>query len=145
MATGFPTLSNQAYEQSEVMSYLRDLREVEKAPLNERTEARAEWLSALKEHPETVAERVGWLLNGTYGRGSYIKAWEVAKSPRMNRVSAMSQMIAALEWRCPSAFARSAYLKLSKAEQDKVDRLVTHEINEQGSEGVVGFPLLKEV
>lgn len=142
MEIGFPR--QQQYEQREASEHYQRMQEVEKAPLSERLEAYQEFAKALADDPETVAERVGWVLNGSYGKGAYDKAWDIAKSPRMNRVAALTQMAAALEWSCTGVYARKAWTRLTQEQKDKVDKLVAQEINEQGQE-VAGFQLLKGV
>lgn len=98
-------------------------------PLTERQEARSEWLDALKNTPEIIAERVGWLLDGNYGYGSHIEAQNVATNKRMNRAAWMGITIAALEWQCPSNFARSAWNKLTPEEQKAVNDAIMAEID----------------
>jgi hypothetical protein len=126
--TRIPT--QREYEDREAQMFYKQLEGVEKAPLAERKEAATEWGAALQSHPKTVAERVGWLLAGNYGYGSYVKARQVACSPRMNRVASLAQMIAALEWQAPSAMARSQFSKLSPQQKKTVNEAVAHEIKE---------------
>ena len=99
--------------------------------LTDRQAARSEYHDDMKHSPELVAERVRWLLNGDYGYGAYLIANAIVESSsRYNKVAALSQAIAAFEWQCPALFARQAYLKLSKPEQQKIDRLIGAEIEQ---------------
>jgi hypothetical protein len=125
-----PTPSRHEYESYEIRKFLSEMQEVEKAPLSDRKESAAEWLQALKSHPKLIADRINWLLNGSYGFGSYKKSREIARNTRINRVSALAQMVAALEWRVPSAMARAAWNKLTTAEQQRVNKLILAEISE---------------
>lgn len=95
----------------------RKLQEIERAPLADRREARTEWAEALKT-PALIRERVEWLLDGCYGKGAYDRAHEIRNgSARMNKTAQLGQLIAALEWQCPSAFAREAWNGLAFEEQ----------------------------
>ncbi len=109
------TPSNYDYQQ-----YTAQMKAVESAPLNDRKEARAEWLEALQNSPELIAERVDWLIDGSYGYVSYYRAKEIIHNTRMNRTAALGQMIAALEWQCPNAFARGSWNKLTEVQKDAV-------------------------
>jgi len=118
------------YERDVIRRFQSELREIEKAPLYERKKAVDKWKGSLKTEPEAIAERVGWLLDGSYGEGAYIRAREIARSPRMNRPAALSQMVAAMEWRTPGPMARKAFLNLPKAEQQKINKLIQGRIDE---------------
>jgi hypothetical protein len=106
MKTEIP--SESAYRHNEAMALARQLNCIETASLADRRAARADWAEALHD-PALVAERVRWLLDGSYGRGAYDRAWAIARaSARSNKVAQLGQLIAALEWQCPAAFAAAA-------------------------------------
>ncbi len=113
-----------AYEANEMKMFHKQLDALEHAPLAERKAAAAEWADALRNHPQTIAERIGWLLNGDYGYGSYVQARRIASSPRMNRVAALSGLVAALEWMTPSSMAVGEWKKLTAAQKARVKRLI---------------------
>lgn len=115
------------YHAQERARFHADIMRVERAPLVERRAARTEWMGALHD-PEMIGERVGWMLNGSYGKGAYDAAREILARPRMNVIAWMSITIAALEWGCPAAFAREAWSKLSQVERDKVDLAIRQAI-----------------
>ena len=117
-----------AYEQRELADAARNEREVERAPLAERKEAQEAFFQAIKHHPEIVAERVAWLLDGQYGMGPMLQAHNVTK--RMNRPALYSQMIAVLDHNCPRAMAVAAWKKLSSKEQAKLQSLIETVIEE---------------
>jgi hypothetical protein len=119
---------NSDYDFRERAEFNRQIQEVERAPLTERKEGFAEYLDDLKNNPALVAERIGWLLNGSYGKGSYDVARQIINSPRMNQTAALGVIIAALEWRCSNALARKAYNALSSTEQAKLNSLIKEEI-----------------
>ena len=127
-------MDQRSYEMNELRQFHKQLEYVEKAPLSERKEACREFHEAMVKYPELVGERIGWLLDGNYGFGSYQAAHRIVKSPRMNRVAALTQIIAALEWQCPNAMARAAWKKLSKAEQAHLDKVIRHEIEHSAKE-----------
>jgi len=122
--------SQSEYEQRERKEAQAKLLEVRRAPLADRKEAEAEFFAAMRDHPEIVAERVGWLIAGNYGYGSKLLADRVLQSPRMNRPAALTQMVAAFEWQCPEDHARAAWNKLSTNEQATLERAVRREIAE---------------
>lgn len=121
-SSGIPSQSE--YEHRELREANQRLSEVERAPLADRKEAAAEFLAAMRDHPDLVAERVGWLLDGNYGYGQMLMAKRVLGSPRMNRGAALTQMVAAFEWSSPGAMARAAWKKLTKGQQSALDRAV---------------------
>ena len=121
-ASGLPSQSE--YERNELAEANHKLREVDRAPLAERKEAAAEFLAAMRDHPAVVAERIGWLLDGTYGYGSMLMAKRVLGSPRMNRPAALTHMIGAFEWSTPGAMAIAGWKKLTKAQQVALDKAV---------------------
>ena len=124
----------QDYERREVESFQRQLREVEKLPLSERKENAQRFAEDLHRDPELIAERVGWLLNGSYGRGAYTKAMQMARSPRMNQGAWLVQTTAALEWRVPPRMTAQAWHTLSAAQRSNLERLVQREIRDALSE-----------
>jgi hypothetical protein len=119
----------EAYEAREFHAFQRDMREVERLPLAERKENARTFTHTLQVDPGLVAERVGWLLNGSYGAGSYAQAQQVARSPRMNQAAWLVQTIAALEWHVPPKMTIAAWKTLSMAQRTKLDRLIKKEIN----------------
>lgn len=125
---------NQAYELREIESFQRQLREVEKLPLQERKENAREFTEVLHNDPRLIAERIGWLLNGSYGRGSYTKALQVANSPRMNQGAWLVQTVAALEWSVPGRMTAQAWHTLSVPQRSRLDILIKEEIRNSLSE-----------
>lgn len=115
--------SQAEYEQTEQRRLWKDLQEVEKAPLAERREARADFANALLQYPEIIAERVGWLLNGSYGFGSYREAGRIVREGgRTNKVAQLVLLTAALEWKCPNGFAIEAWKNPAKYAPNAVPR-----------------------
>ena len=75
-----PYETDHQYEMRSIQEFFNDLKRVDKIPLTERKENAQRFTEDLHRDPALIAERVGWLLNGSYGRGAYIKAMQVAKS-----------------------------------------------------------------
>lgn len=111
----------------------KQLAEIKSAPLQDRKQAQLEWIKAMIETPDTVAERVGWIINGSYGYGACMAAKQIVDNPRMNRVAALGQLVAALEWQCPDDMARKAWTRLTPAEQERVNAAILREMNETES------------
>ena len=118
------TPSQAEYERRELSDAQRKLVELRRAPLSDRKEAQAEFLKAMRDDPELVAERIGWLLGGNYGYGSMLLAKRVLVTPRMNRSAALTQMIGAFEWMVPEEMVRAAWKKLSTSEKAALERAV---------------------
>lgn len=127
------------YEDREARLYFKQLEAIEQAPLSERKEGQASFFDALQD-PAHIAERVSWLFNGSYGWHSYKISRQIAANKRMNRVAALSQMVAALDHNCPVVFARQAYLKLRPDQQEAVNQAVQSEIEEFLAEEEANVP-----
>lgn len=126
-------MNDREYRDREIGKAMREIGALDRDPLQDRQAARAEWREALRSTPEIVGERVGCLLAGNYGYGSYCIATDKVLNPikggKFNLVAFLGQMIAALEWRCPGGFARQAWNQLTKEEQERVNGLIQDEID----------------
>jgi hypothetical protein len=112
------------HDMRELGEATKEMQEIEKAPLSERKEAQADVLRVMKEDPALFAERLGWLIDGNYGYGQMLKAKQIVSSPRMNRPAALSQLVAAFEWKCPPRMAVDAWKKLTKTQQQALDAAI---------------------
>lgn len=121
-SSGVP--SQAEYERRELASAHKRLVDLRRAPLADRKEAQASFLEAIRDNPELVAERIGWLLGGSYGHGEKQVAMRVLKNPRMNRSASLTQLVGAFEWQSPEDMSRAAWKKLSKREQAALERAV---------------------
>ena len=126
--------SQTEHERRERSEAQQRLAEIRRQPLSDRKEAQGEFLEAMRDHPELVAERVSWLLNGSYGYGSMLLAKQVLGSPRMNRSAALTQMIGAFEWMAPEEMVRAAWKKLTKSQQAALEKAVQATIRSAESE-----------
>ena len=126
--------SQAEYERRELTEARNTLTALRRAPLADRKEAQAEFLKAMRNDPELVAERLGWLLNGSYGYGSMLMAKQALASPRMNRSAALTQMVGAFEWMAPEDMVRAAWKKLSASEKAALESAVQGVITSAASE-----------
>jgi len=109
-------------QDQELAMAARDEREINNQSLEERKEAQENFLDVMRNDPEAVAERIGWLLEGNYGEGQMLMARNTTK--RMNRPSIFTQLVAVFEWRCPRNMAVAAWKKLSKAKQNRLQSAI---------------------
>lgn len=129
-----------SYEASmyELQQFRKQMEEVEKLPLAERKENAKEWFKDLSDNYMMIAERVGWLLQGNYGGGSFGSACRVLASPRMNQVAWCAITIANLEWRCPAKMAIESWKKLPVETRYLVNEAIRREIADAKAEGYCG-------
>jgi len=120
-------MNDQQYEINEARLLAKQLDYVRLAPLSDRKEARAEMLEAMRDTPETVAERVSWLINGSYGYGACRKA-KIILNSRGNKSAALVQLIGALEWGCPERYTAEAWNQLSDAAKAALNQAVIAQI-----------------
>ena len=118
------------YEEREAREFLRQQSAPELLTKAEKSEARKEFAAAMAHTPALVADRVSWLLAGSYGYGSYQAARRVAVNVLMTREAWMVQIIGALEWQCSRAATRSAWKELTKAQQQALNAAVLAAIAE---------------
>ena len=116
--------SQAEHEHRERASALGRLAKLKKQPLADRKEAQASFFEAMRDDPALVAERLEWLLNGSYGYGEKMLATQILKSPRMNRSAALTQMIGAFEWMAPNDMVIAAWKKLSASEKAALETAV---------------------
>lgn len=117
-------------EQRESALFRSEVTRAEKLSLAERKENLAEFARDVKTDPELLAERVSWLLNGSYGHGAYVKAHEVIRNKKLNREAWLVQTVSALEWGVPQRMIAGWWNSLSPSQQTKINILVRKEIRE---------------
>lgn len=128
------TMSHYEYEQREIAMAHRQMDEVRNAPIADRREAQAHYFEVMRDTPDLIGERLGWLFDGNYGYGAMMLARRILKSPRMNRVAALTQMIGVFEWQCPEDRTRQAWKRLTGREKDALARAVDDAIREAEAE-----------
>lgn len=118
-------MNDQEYDRRSLDEALAHMERVMKAPLSERKEAQAEFLEAMKTEPDLIAERLGWLFDGNYGRGEMMKARQIlGMAKNANKVTSLNQLIGAYEWSCPTDMTVKAWKTLTAAEKDRLERAI---------------------
>jgi hypothetical protein len=119
--------SQYEYEMREFHEFQRQMREAETNP--SRKADCAHFAQQMAADPGLIAERIGWLIDGSYGYGAMQKAKQVlGMSARANKAAQLTHMIGALEWRCPPRMTIVAWKKLTPAQKKALDRAVKKEI-----------------
>jgi len=119
--------TQQEHEHREALLFRKEMAASEKGSLAERREAAAEFYEAMALDPKLVAERIGWLIDGNYGYGSY-KATERVLASRMNKEAWLVQTIGALEWQVPPRMTVQIWKKLTAAQRERLHRAIVKEI-----------------
>ena len=123
-------MNRDEYEIQEAHRHFIKVRDLDKLPLAERQEARADFHHAMREDPGLIEERVGWVIAGHYGYGAYREARKILEHKRMNRKAALVHLVAAVEWNCPSRFARQAWRDLGTSYQERLDEYMDRAIRD---------------
>jgi hypothetical protein len=119
------TIPSQAeYEAREAEAFQRQLRNAEQGTLAEKRAYARKWEEAIRTRPDLVAQRIGWLLAGNYGFGSYKAAERALTSPNIHHFVWFTCTIAALEWTTSRAVARAACDDLPAAERARLQRAI---------------------
>jgi hypothetical protein len=132
------TASRDRSDDYERRLFLKEVREAEEGSLAERRESCQEFFEAMRDNPEIIGERVSWLLDGTMGYGGRLVAREVLARPRSNRVAWFTQIIAALEFKCPQRMAVASWKRLSPREKETLLRHVERAMSRAMAEGTNG-------
>jgi len=117
------------YEEREIKMYFRQLEGVEKSSKQDRIYGFKSMLETVKNDPAIIAERITWILNGSYGFGAYIMSKRILKETK-NPNYHLFHILAHLEYLTSDYYASKIYRSLSKQEQDNLNELVTQEIDE---------------
>lgn len=125
-------MNTTTYEANERKLFLAQIREVENAPLDK--DSAAELADTLATNPELIAQRITWMLDGSYGKGAYDAAHDVANNRRMNRNAWMVQTITALEWNVKSSKVRAIWKKLTPLQQRSINFAVTDAVSGRNRE-----------
>lgn len=116
------------YEQRERDAFQKQIHAVESAPLNR--EDASELDNYLRTNPALILERIVWLIQGCYGKGSYDATREVLQNKRMNRPAWLFQTISALEFGVKSSKARKLWNSLDSDSQCKFNLELSEVIRE---------------
>jgi hypothetical protein len=80
-------------------------------------------------HPQHVAARISWIIDGSYGFGCAHAAHEILLSPHMNRPAALCNIFAAYDHDSTQHAARKAWHQLTKKAQTALTNAVQKEID----------------
>jgi len=125
-------MNQQEYERQEMARAGKRIREIESAPIAERKEAKSALIEACIMTPDIIVERVGWLLNGSYGHGEYLGAWSSVNdwktNKRINIRARLFILISAYEWMCSPRHAAEVWNKLDIVIKNKINAGIDAEI-----------------
>jgi hypothetical protein len=130
--------SQREYEEREWREFQRQLKDAEGGSLSERREACQSFFEVMRDDPDLVGQRIGWLLDGNYGYGSYKAAHQTLTHVRMNRAAWLTNTIGALEWMCPQRMITQAWKRLTPEQKSRLQRAVDREISSALAEGSNG-------
>lgn len=108
------------YEEREAEIFANDLARAERGTPAEKRKANQQWKDALANDPALIAERVGWLLAGHYGKGAYDAAWNRVRSKYVKPSFWLLETIAALEWLVGKRAHNATLRKVPPARQHAV-------------------------
>lgn len=117
------------YRRNEIARELQAVRNVERAPLRDRQEARADWRDCLTDRRadytagDYLRDRIAWIANGSYGAGAMYLTRELfgnCTTP-LQRRALLFRAIARLDHSCPERFAAEVWKSLPPDLQREVD------------------------
>lgn len=110
-------MSQQEYESRELRLLAADLAQVENEAIRYRLEAKQDLLEDLEEVGiGLIIERAGWVADGSYGYGAYLKCKNGLLS-----VKDLWRLTLALEWKVSRGYAAQIWGRLSKAEKEGIE------------------------
>lgn len=127
-----PDERDHEYVERERRIYEKQMKEIDNAPRHDKNESQGEFLDNCKNKPEIVAERIHWLLLGSYDYYANYLAWLAVKNNKpgsVGRRATLFHLIAAVEWRCPRSYAQKTWRALTDTEKATLDRLIDAEID----------------
>lgn len=122
-------MTHAEYHANEIKRYQTDRSYRENATLAERKEAKADFAGLLAD-PESLAVRVEFLLNGSFGYAQQFYAKEIVGNLRMNRVAGIAQLVALWECSCPQREAIAAWKSLKPETRTAADAAIAGAIAE---------------
>ena len=117
------------YEEREIRMYFKKLEEVEKSPKQDRIEGFKELFDNARLNPVIISERIGWILDGSYGFGPYKIAERIVKETK-NPNYHLFHILAHYEYLTSDYYASKVYRSLTQDQKDKLNELVTKEIED---------------
>ena len=123
--------TDREYEDREWRSYRADVQNIERVPPSEARAAAKDFTEAMRSDPEHVAEQIGWIIDGNYGRGAQqVAERTLAASGATNKPAQLSQIVGILNWRVPPRRIAAAWKALTPNEQIRLDQAIRQEIDD---------------
>jgi len=122
-------MKNQEYIHNELRLLNNQIEECGKLSKTEKQENKQLLLDTWIDTPEVFADRIGWILNGTYGYGAMYKAIQLADNKRCNRIAGLSIILSAIEYSVTSVNSVKAWKELNKEQQEKLSSLIQAELD----------------
>jgi len=122
-------MKNQEYILNELRLLNNQINELSKLSKSEKQENKQNLLETWIKYPEVFADRIGWILNGTYGYGAMYRAIQLADNKRCNRIAGLSIILSAIEYGVTSDNSIKAWKTLSKEQQEKLASLIQVELD----------------
>ena len=119
--TPIPTHAQYAANERSML-YLKT-QECEAQSPADRREAKADFAEALLD-VDLIETRVHWIFEGCYGWGATDRALAIREQKRGNRLAALGQLLAVLDWNCPQREAVAAWKSLRPAQRLAADRAI---------------------
>ena len=114
------------YIEREMKIMSKDAAKIEALPMVERRESYQIFSADMAAFPQIIAERIGWLLNGSYGFGQMILAQRALDS--RNPKAHLFRLIAIFEWRTGKSYAAKAWRMASEATKEALNKAIDAEI-----------------
>ena len=114
------------YTEREMKMMAKDAAEIEALPMVERRENYKEFAADMEAMPRLIAERIGWLLTGSYGFGQMILAQRALET--RNPKAHLFRLIAIFEWRTGRSYAAKAWRLASEATKVALNKAIDAEI-----------------
>lgn len=121
MTTTIPTQAQYATRERRML--LETIQRCGAQSLSERREAKGDFRVALLQ-PELMGQRTHWLFEGCYGWGACDRALSIREWTRGNRVAAIGQLLAVLDWNCPQREAIAAWHSITPEQQAAASKAI---------------------
>lgn len=114
-------MTDKQYHDQQMNRAYNHLEQIEKAPLDERREARKEWTETLK-LLDILTRNTEWLLGGNYGYGEMQLALKALEKKQKHVY--IARLLAAFDDGCPARFAALAWKTLTPEEQQAANMAI---------------------
>jgi len=122
-------MKKQEYIIRELTLLDNQINELSKLTRIEKQENKTKLLKTWIEYPEVFVDRIGWILNGTYGYGVMYRAIQLADNKRCNRIAGLSVILSAIEYSVTNDNSIKAWKTLTVEQQEKLASLIQVELD----------------